>query len=162
MVLVDAEYGALGVIGVHRRLSQFLTVGVDEEQRARISDLPSGHGILGELIRHPEALRLPELSEHPASYGFPSHHPPMHSFLRVPVRVRDQVFGNLYLTEKRGAAEFDAEDEAVLSTLAVAAGVAVENARLYEEARLRERWLRAAQRSPTPCYRARRAPRCWN
>ncbi|GGX88562.1 sensor histidine kinase [Streptomyces minutiscleroticus] len=143
VVLVDAEYGALGVIGDDRKLSAFLTVGLDDEQRARIGDLPSGHGILGELIRHPEPLRLSELSEHPASYGVPQHHPPMHSFLGVPIRVRDRVFGNLYLTEKRGAAEFDAEDEAVLSTLAVAAGVAVENARLYEETRLREQWQRA-------------------
>ncbi|GGV32139.1 sensor histidine kinase [Streptomyces spectabilis] len=144
VVLVDAEYGALGVISDDRTLSQFLTVGIGEEERARIGDLPSGHGILGELIRHPVPLRLPELSEHPSSYGFPPGHPPMHSFLGVPIRVRDTVFGNLYLTEKRGAQEFDAEDESVLSTLAVAAGVAIENARLYEETRLRERWMRAS------------------
>ncbi|MGW3417580.1 sensor histidine kinase [Streptomyces phaeochromogenes] len=144
VVLVDAEYGALGVIGDDSRLSEFLTVGIGEELREEIGELPSGHGILGELIRHPEPLRLPELSEHPASYGFPDHHPPMHSFLGVPIRVRDKVFGNIYLTEKRGAAEFDAEDESVLSTLAVAAGVAIENARLYEETRLSERWMRAS------------------
>ncbi|MGW3498542.1 GAF domain-containing protein [Streptomyces sp. NPDC001020] len=144
VVLVDAEYGALGVIGDDHMLSEFLTVGISEDKRTEIGDLPSGHGILGELIRHPEPLRLSELSEHPASYGFPAHHPPMRSFLGVPIRVRDQVFGNLYLTEKRSAAEFDAEDESVLSTLAVAAGVAIENARLYEDARLRERWLRAS------------------
>ncbi|MFF7891941.1 GAF domain-containing protein [Streptomyces sp. NPDC007907] len=144
VVLVDAEYGALGVIGDDRMLSEFHTVGISDEQRNRIGGLPSGHGILGELIRHPEPLRLAEISEHASSYGFPPHHPPMHSFLGVPIRVRDQVFGNLYLTEKRGAAEFDAEDESVLSTLAVAAGVAIENARLYEEARLRERWLGAS------------------
>ncbi|WP_405547090.1 GAF domain-containing protein [Streptomyces phaeochromogenes] len=144
VVLVDAEYGALGVIGDDSRLSEFLTVGMRDEQRAEIGDLPSGHGILGELIRHPEPLRLPELSEHPSSYGFPEHHPPMHSFLGVPIRVRDRVFGNIYLTEKRGAAEFGAEDESVLSTLAVAAGVAIENARLYEETRLSERWMRAS------------------
>ncbi|MET8638562.1 GAF domain-containing protein [Streptomyces sp. NPDC004096] len=144
VVLVDAEYGALGVIGEDRMLSEFLTIGVGDEEREKIGALPSGHGILGELIRHPEPLRLAELSDHPASYGFPDHHPPMHSFLGVPIRVRDKVFGNLYLTEKRAAAEFDAEDEAVLSTLAVAAGVAIENARLYEETRLRERLLRAS------------------
>ena len=144
VVLVDAEYGALGVIGPDRKLSEFLTEGIDDELRARIGDLPSGHGILGELIRHPEPLRLAELSEHPSSYGFPANHPPMHSFLGVPIRVRDEVFGNLYLTEKRSAKEFDAEDEAVLSTLAVAAGVAIENARLYEEARRREQWLAAS------------------
>ncbi|MEC4570205.1 sensor histidine kinase [Streptomyces virginiae] len=144
VVLVDAEYGALGVIGDDRKLAQFLPVGITDELRARIGDLPSGHGILGELIRHPEPLRLPELSQHPASYGFPPHHPPMHSFLGVPIRVREEVFGNLYLTEKRGGAEFDAEDEAVLSTLAVAAGIAIENARLFEEVRLREHWLEAS------------------
>ncbi|MGW1010321.1 GAF domain-containing protein [Streptomyces termitum] len=142
--LVDARYGALGVIGEDRRLSAFLPIGIDDELRGRIGDLPSGHGILGELIRRPEPLRLTELSEHPASYGFPPHHPPMHSFLGVPIRVRDEVFGNLYLTEKRGGADFDAEDEAVVTTLAVAAGVAIENARLYEEGRRRQRWLAAS------------------
>ncbi|MFI1163499.1 GAF domain-containing protein [Streptomyces sp. NPDC020801] len=142
--LVDAEYAALGVIGPDgRRLSAFHTVGVGEEDIARIGPYPEGHGILGELIRHPEPLRLAKLSEHAASYGFPPNHPPMNTFLGVPIRVRDQVFGNLYLTEKRGGLEFDEEDESVLSTLAVAAGVAIDNARLYEESRLRERWLQA-------------------
>ncbi|MFE7131232.1 GAF domain-containing protein [Streptomyces sp. NPDC057638] len=144
VVLVDAEYGALGVIGDDDRLTQFLTVGVDEETRERIGAPPSGHGLLGELIRHPQPLKLAELSRHPASSGFPPGHPPMRSFLGVPVRVRDEVFGNLYLTQKREGGEFDAEDEAVLSTLAVAAGIAVENARLFEEVRLRERWLAAS------------------
>ncbi|MEV7281640.1 GAF domain-containing protein [Streptomyces sp. NPDC093111] len=143
VTLVDAEYGALGVIGEDRRLSAFLPVGVDDALRERIGALPSGHGLLGELIRDPRPLRLAELSDHPASYGFPAHHPPMHSFLGVPIRVRDEVFGNLYLTEKRGGADFDAEDEAVVTTLAVAAGIAIENARLYEEGRLRQRWLAA-------------------
>ncbi|GGY88752.1 histidine kinase [Streptomyces olivaceoviridis] len=142
--LVDAEYAALGVIGPDgSSLSAFLTVGVTEEQIAEIGPFPEGHGILGEVIRHPEPLRLEKISQHPASYGFPPGHPPMNSFLGVPIRVRDQVFGNLYLTEKRGGVQFDEEDESVLSTLAVAAGVAIDNARLYEESRLRERWLRA-------------------
>ncbi|MGW6691330.1 GAF domain-containing protein [Streptomyces sp. NPDC054961] len=144
VVLVDAEYGALGVIGDDRKLAQFLPVGITDDLRAQIGDLPSGHGILGELIRHPEPLRLSELAEHPASYGFPPHHPPMHTFLGVPIRVREEVFGNLYLTEKRGGVAFDEEDEAVLSTLAVAAGIAIENARLFEEVRLRGRWLEAS------------------
>ncbi|MFE1265371.1 GAF domain-containing protein [Streptomyces albogriseolus] len=140
--LVDAEYAALGVIGPDgERLSAFHTVGVSDEQIARIGPYPEGHGILGELIRHPEPLRLAKLSDHPASYGFPAHHPPMNSFLGVPIRVRDHVFGNLYLTEKRGGQQFDEDDESVLATLAVAAGVAIDNARLYEESRLRERWL---------------------
>ncbi|MGW2202806.1 GAF domain-containing protein [Streptomyces sp. NPDC001774] len=143
VTLVDAEYGALGVIGDDNRLSEFVPVGIGDDLREQIGDLPSGHGILGELIRNPHPLRLSELSQHPASYGFPPHHPPMHSFLGVPIRVRDEVFGNLYLTEKRGGVDFDAEDEAVVTTLAVAAGVAIENARLYEEGRLRQRWLAA-------------------
>ena len=142
--LVNAEYAALGVIGPDgTRLSAFHTVGVSGEQIAAIGPFPEGHGILGELIRHPQPLRLAKIAQHPASYGFPPGHPPMNSFLGVPIRVRDQVFGNLYLTEKRGGAEFDEEDESVLSTLAVAAGVAIDNARLYEDSRLRERWLRA-------------------
>ncbi|QXE39477.1 GAF domain-containing protein [Streptomyces sp. GMY02] len=143
VVLVDAEYGALGVIGEEPRLSEFLPVGISEEQIAAIGHLPEGHGILGELIRHPESLRLSELSNHPASYGFPPGHPPMHSFLGVPIRVRDEVFGNLYLTEKRGGKDFDDEDETVLATLAAAAGVAIENARLYESVRNRQRWQEA-------------------
>lgn len=128
-VLVDARYGALGVIGDDEKLAQFLTVGVSEEEIRKIGPYPSGHGILGELIRHPQPLRLAELSGHPASYGFPPNHPPMRSFLGVPIRVHDEVFGNLYLTEKGGGQEFDGEDEAVLSTLAVAAGVAIEKDR---------------------------------
>ncbi|WP_223766512.1 sensor histidine kinase [Streptomyces huiliensis] len=144
VVLVDARYGALGVIGPDgRRLSQFLTVGLTDEEIAAIGPYPCGHGILGELIRRPEPLRLPEICDHPASYGFPSGHPPMSTFLGVPIRVRDHVFGNLYLTEKRGGASFEDEDEEVLATLAVAAGIAIENARLYEESTRRERWLRA-------------------
>ncbi|MFI6408666.1 GAF domain-containing protein [Streptomyces sp. NPDC050548] len=143
VVLVDAEYGALGVIGPDQRLAQFLTVGVSETEQARIGALPAGHGMLGELISHPRPLRLTELSHHAASCGFPAHHPPMHSFLGVPVSVRGEVFGNLYLTEKRGGAQFDSEDEAVLSTLAAAAGVAIDNARLYAEAQVRERWMAA-------------------
>ncbi|WP_190131192.1 sensor histidine kinase [Streptomyces mashuensis] len=142
--LVDARYAALGVIGPDgRTLAQFLTVGLSAEDIAAIGPYPTGKGILGELIRHPEPLRLPDLAAHTASYGFPAHHPPMRTFLGVPLRVRDEVFGNLYLTDKRGGEDFDAEDEAVLSTLAVAAGVAIDNARLYEEARQQQAWLRA-------------------
>ncbi|WP_130800225.1 sensor histidine kinase [Streptomyces otsuchiensis] len=144
VVLVDAEYGALGVIGGDQRLAEFLPVGIDPGQRSRIGALPSGHGLLGELIRHPEPLRMPELADHPSSSGFPPGHPPMRSFLGVPIRVGDEVFGNLYLTEKRNDGSFDAEDETVLSTLAMAAGVAIEKARLYEEAQRRERWLAAS------------------
>ncbi|WP_242587824.1 GAF domain-containing protein [Streptomyces sp. MST-110588] len=144
-LLVDAEYAALGVIGRDgKRLVQFLTVGLTEEEIAAIGPYPSGLGILGELIRHPEPLRLEKICAHASSYGFPPNHPPMNTFLGAPIRVRGQVFGNLYLTEKRGGALFDEEDEAVLSTLAVAAGVAIDNARLYEESMRRERWLRTS------------------
>lgn len=144
VVLVDAEYGALGVVGDDEKLAEFLPVGISDQLRARIGALPTGHGLLGELIRHPRPLRLGDLSEHAASAGSPEHHPSMRSSLGVPIRVRDEVFGTLYLTGKRGGTDFDAEDEEVLSTLAVAAGVAVDNARLYEEVRLRERWLAAS------------------
>ncbi|SOB85798.1 Histidine kinase-, DNA gyrase B-, and HSP90-like ATPase [Streptomyces sp. 1331.2] len=143
--LVDARYGALGVIGPDgHSLSQFLTVGLSAEEIAGIGPPPAGRGILGELIREPKPLRCPVLSDHPASAGFPPNHPPMHTFLGVPVRVHGEVFGNLYLTDKRGGLDFDEDDEAVIATLAVAAGVAIDNARLYEEAQLRQRWLRAS------------------
>ncbi|SCK09194.1 GAF domain-containing sensor histidine kinase [Streptomyces sp. WMMB 322] len=143
VLLVDAEYGALGVLGENGNFSQFIPVGVTEQQAEAIGALPAGHGLLGELIRNPAPLRLPELSRHPSSEGLPPDHPPMRSLLAVPIRVRDEVFGNLYLAEKREGKEFDSEDETVLSTLAASAGVAVENARLYEEARYRQRWMEA-------------------
>ncbi|MEU8343360.1 Histidine kinase-, DNA gyrase B-, and HSP90-like ATPase [Actinomadura meyerae] len=143
--LVDARYGALGVIGEEgERLVQFITTGVGEDEIAAIGDWPHGHGILGLLIREPHPIRLPDLSEHPDSVGFPANHPPMNTFLGVPIRVRDEVFGNLYLTERAGGGEFDPEDEVVVTALATAAGVAIENARLYEETRRRERWLEAS------------------
>ncbi|WP_371587137.1 GAF domain-containing sensor histidine kinase [Streptomyces virginiae] len=143
-LLVEADYGALGVIGPDgRTLSQFLTVGLSDEQITRIGSLPAGHGLLGEVIRHPEPLRLTDLGTHTASHGFPADHPPMHTFLGVPIRVRDEVFGNLYLTDKRDGQDFDTEDEAVISTLSVAAGVAIDNARLYEGSQRQQRWLQA-------------------
>ncbi|NUS10673.1 MAG: GAF domain-containing protein [Streptomyces sp.] len=142
--LVDARYGALGVLGEGDTIRQFVTVGMDEQDVARIGHYPRGEGILGLLIREPVPLRLEDLSQHPASSGFPPGHPPMHSFLGAPVRVRDRVFGNLYLTDKREGRQFDADDEAVLLTLAAAAGVAIDNARLYDDARRRQRWLSAS------------------
>lgn len=142
--LVDARYGALGVIGEEDKIARFLTVGMDEGTIRAIGCYPSGRGILGLLIREPHPLRLHDLTAHPESFGFPPDHPPMRSFLGAPVRVGDRVFGNLYLTEKHGGADFDEDDEALLRTLAVAAGVAIDNARLYEDARRRERWLAAS------------------
>jgi len=130
--LVDAQYGALGVLDDTRSsLSQFITVGIDEAGRAAIGELPHGHGILGLLIVDAKPLRLPDLTAHPDSAGFPPNHPPMRSFLGVPIRVRDEVFGNLYLTDKRTAEAFTSEDEDLVVALAGAAGVAIENARLH-------------------------------
>ncbi|WP_344113851.1 sensor histidine kinase [Nocardioides humi] len=143
--LVDARYAALGVLGEGpgRRLRTFVHHGMDDETVVRIGDLPSGHGLLGLIIDRPEPLRLHDIAEHPDSYGFPRHHPPMHSFLGVPVRIRGRVFGNLYLTEKAGDVDFTADDQEVVIALAAAAGVVIENARLYEEAAHREMWLKA-------------------
>jgi len=142
--LVDATYGALGVIGEDRRLAEFIPVGLTEDEIGRIHHWPEGRGLLGLLIDDPRPLRLADISGHPASSGFPAGHPPMHGFLGVPVRVRDVVFGNLYLTDKRNGGEFTEDDEAVLVALGAAAGVAVENARLYEAARRQQRWIQAS------------------
>ena len=142
--LVDATYGALGVIGEGQRLAEFIPVGLSQEEIGRVHHWPEGRGLLGLLIEDPRPLRLADICEHPASSGFPDGHPPMRSFLGVPVRVRDEVFGNLYLTNKRGGGEFTEDDEAVLVALGAAAGVAVENARLYEAARLQQRWIQAS------------------
>lgn len=144
--LTGARYAALGVLNPAAQggLRTFVHRGMDDEQVTEIGDLPTGHGILGLLTDHPQPLRLHDLTAHPESYGFPEGHPPMHSFLGVPVRIRDRVFGNLYLTEKSDGGDFDQLDEDVVVALAAAAGVAVENARLYEEAGRRETWLAAA------------------
>jgi signal transduction histidine kinase len=144
--LAGAQYAALGVLGdgPDKRLRLFVTHGIDGAQVQEIGDLPTGHGLLGLIIDHPEPLRLHDIAAHPASYGFPPHHPPMASFLGVPVRIRDTVFGNLYLTEKVGGGDFTEQDEAIVVALAAAAGVALENARLHEQAGHRQRWLAAS------------------
>ena len=142
--LVDATYGALGVIGDDRRLAEFIPVGLTQDEIGRIHHWPEGRGLLGLLIDDPRPLRLADISTTPRRRVSPSGHPPMHGFLGVPVRVRDVVFGNLYLTGKRGGGEFTEDDEAVLVALGAAAGVAVENARLYEEARRQQRWIQAS------------------
>lgn len=144
--LANARYGALGVLGPDGEvLAEFITHGVTDEERARIGPLPSGHGVLGLLIKQPQPIRLPHIGEHPQSYGFPANHPPMESFLGVPVRVHDHVYGNLYLTEKVGADEFTELDEQIMVALAAAAGVAIDNARLYELTDRRRQWLQATQ-----------------
>ena len=145
--LVDAKYGALGVIGEGdegKRLIEFIPVGLTRDEVARIHHWPEGRGLLGLLIDDPRPLRLADIAAHPRSSGFPDGHPPMRGFLGVPVRVRDEVFGNLYLTDKRGGGEFTEDDEAVLVALGAAAGVAVDNARLYDAARRQQRRLQAS------------------
>ncbi|OIV38476.1 histidine kinase [Mangrovactinospora gilvigrisea] len=142
--LVGARYGALGVLGPDKTVSDFITVGIDDGTRAEIGDPPVGRGILGALIDDPRPLILDDLSTDPRSVGFPANHPPMHSFIGLPIRVRDTVFGNLYLTEKLDGGHFTAEDLQLLQALAAAAGVAIDNARLYEASRQRERWIAGA------------------
>jgi signal transduction histidine kinase len=130
--IVDAQYGALGVLDeTGTRLSDFITVGIDDAGREAIGHLPEGHGILGLLIVDPKPLRLPDLREHPDRFGFPANHPQMTSFLGVPVAVRGKVFGNLYLCDKAGGDVFTDVDEELAVGLASAAGIAIENARLH-------------------------------
>lgn len=138
--VIGARYAAVGVLGPDgRMLESFTTHGLSPEERAKIGAPPRGHGILGLVIREARVIRLPDLGKHPDSYGFPPNHPPMHSFLGVPIVGRRGSFGNLYLTEKIGAAEFTEQDEYVARLLATQTAAAVENARLHEEsARLLE------------------------
>lgn len=143
--LVDARYGALGVRGYDHRLVEFVYEGIDEETRHLIGSLPEGRGVLGALFEEPKPIRLDDISRHPASVGFPLHHPPMRTFLGVPVRIRDEVFGNLYLTEKADGQPFSDDDEVLVQALAAAAGIAVDNARLFEESRTREAWIEATR-----------------
>jgi signal transduction histidine kinase len=141
--LTGARYGALGVLGRDGTIAEFITTGVSDAERAAIGHIPLGQGILGVLIDDARPLRLAEIASDPRSVGFPPNHPPMRSFLGAPVTARGQVFGNIYLTEKQGADEFDPDDEHALVVLAAQAGVAIENARLYEEASDRARRLEA-------------------
>ena len=131
--ITGATYGALGVLGRDQRIGRFITTGMSEEQQALIGDPPTGHGILGMLIERPEPIRLPDLTKDPLSYGFPPNHPPMRSFLGAPLRALGRIYGNIYLTDKRGAEVFSDDDEGALIVLATQAGVAIENARLYGE-----------------------------
>ncbi len=142
--LVDARYGALGVLTPQGEdLAEFITLGVSEEERAAIGDPPHGNGILGLLIRDPRPRRVRDIGAHPESSGFPPNHPAMRSFLGTPIRIREEVFGNLYLADKMGAEEFTADDEGILVALAAAAGVAIENARLFEAGRRHATWSEA-------------------
>jgi len=141
--LVGAQYGALGVISPDGGLEQFIHVGMPDELATAIGHLPEGHGLLGALIEDPHAIRIPELADDPRSAGFPAHHPPMHSFLGVPIRVRDEVYGNLYLSNQ-ASGEFSDEDESLITALAATAGIAIENARLFAETHRRQAWVAAS------------------
>jgi signal transduction histidine kinase len=143
--LIDARYGALGVRGHGHELTEFVYEGIDEATRERIGALPQGRGVLGFLIDEPAPIRLENIHDHPASVGFPPNHPPMRTFLGVPVRIRDEVFGNLYLTEKVTGQPFSEDDEVLAQALAAAAGIAIDNARLYEQSRARQSWIEATR-----------------
>ncbi len=143
--LVDAQYGALGVRGQHHELVEFIYEGIDATTRDRIGPLPDGRGVLGALIDEPKPIRLDNIFQHPSSVGFPPNHPPMRTFLGVPVRIRDEVYGNLYLTEKTDGQPFSEDDEVLVEALAAAAGIAIDNARLYEESRTRQSWIEATR-----------------
>ncbi|QLY28603.1 GAF domain-containing sensor histidine kinase [Nocardia huaxiensis] len=145
ITLVDARYGALGVRGHDAQLTQFIYEGIDEHTRTLIGDLPQGHGVLGLLFSQPKPIRLLNLADHPSSVGFPPNHPPMGTFLGVPVRIRNEIFGNLYLTEKAGGLPFNEDDEVIVQALAAAAGTAIDNARLYEASRTRQAWIEATR-----------------
>ncbi|HEY1521147.1 MAG TPA: GAF domain-containing sensor histidine kinase [Solirubrobacteraceae bacterium] len=146
--ITGARYAALGVLDERRReLERFLTVGIDDELHRQIGNLPRGRGVLGVLIDDPKPLRLPDVSRHPQSYGFPIGHPQMRSFLGVPILVRGLAWGNLYLTEKEGAAEFSAADEEAAVVLSLWAATAIDNARLYESSERRREQLERAVRS---------------
>ena len=143
--LVDAGYGALGVRGDGHELTEFIYEGIDEPTRAKIGHLPEGRGVLGVLIDDPKPIRLDNILDHGASVGFPPNHPPMRTFLGVPVRTRDEVFGNLYLTDKITGEPFSEDDEVLVQALAAAAGIAIDNARLYEQSRARQSWIAATR-----------------
>jgi two-component system, NarL family, sensor histidine kinase DevS len=133
--LVSASYAALGIVDESGRIAQFITSGITADQRQAIGDLPHGRGLLGLIIRENRAYRIPNISAHPESYGFPPNHPPMTSFLGVPITVKGEVVGRLYLTDKQGASEFSVDDQALVETFALHAGIAIENARLHDQVR---------------------------
>lgn len=142
--LTDARYGALGVLAADGTMSEFITTGIDEIDRAMIGAEPRGRGILGVLTDDPRPLRLDDLTRHPSAVGMPAHHPPMFTFLGVPIRIRDTVFGNLYLTEKHHGRRFTEQDEVLVQALANAAGMVIENARAYGLSERRRQWLEAS------------------
>lgn len=142
MELLNARYAAMGVIGDERRLEQFIHIGMDAATVEEIGHLPEGKGLLGALIDDPQPVRLDKIAADGRSSGFPAHHPPMENFLGVPIRVRDEVYGNLYLTDSLNGS-FSADDEELAQALAATAGIAIENARLFDDSAYRERWSSA-------------------
>ena len=145
MRLVGARYGALGVRGNDHELAEFIYEGIDAATKELIGPLPEGRGVLGVLIDDPKPIRLEHILDHPASVGFPPNHPPMHTFLGVPVRIRDEVYGNLYLSEKVDGEPFSEDDEVLAEALAAAAGIAIDNARLFEQTQTRQSWIEATR-----------------
>lgn len=143
--LVDANYGALGVRGDGNQIVDFVAEGMSEADKAAVGRLPQGIGVLGLLLDDPKPIRLDEIGKHPASVGFPPNHPPMRTFLGVPIRIRDKVFGNLYLTEKADGQPFTDDDEVLVEALAAAAGIAIDNARLYQQAQTRQAWIESTR-----------------
>ena len=141
--LVDARYAALGVLGAHGEVAEFIHVGMDEDVVRAVGWLPKGHGLLGVLIDDPRPLRLDRIEDDPRRVGFPAHHPSMETFLGVPIKVRDVVYGNLYLTDPVAGGAFTEEDQTTIAALGATAGIAIENARLYEDSRRRQHWAEA-------------------
>jgi signal transduction histidine kinase len=131
--LVGAQYAAIGIVDVDGAIERFITSGIDDEHRARIGDLPHGRGLLGLIIREDRTYRIPDITRHQERYGFPPHHPEMHSFLGMPIKARGDVVGRLYLTNKLDAAEFSEDDEALVEMFALHAGIAIDNARLHDQ-----------------------------
>jgi signal transduction histidine kinase len=130
--LAGARYAALGIVDARGRIERFITAGLTNQERELIGPLPVGHGLLGLIIREGRTLRIPDIAAHPDSHGFPPNHPPMHSLLGVPITVRGRAIGDLYMTDKQGAAEFSVQDERLIELFARHAGIAIENARLHE------------------------------
>ncbi|WP_196814435.1 GAF domain-containing sensor histidine kinase [Nocardia sp. BMG111209] len=153
IALADARYGALGVRSHDQQLSRFIHQGIDVDAAGEIGPLPQGKGVLGLLLAQPKAIRLDDLASHPDSVGFPAGHPPMHGFLGVPVHTRGRIYGNLYLTEKNSGLPFTEDDEILVTALAAAAGVAIDNAHLFEAAQARQQWI-AATRDITTAFLA--------
>lgn len=143
--LVDARYGALGIRGTGHQTVEFILEGMGGADLEAIGKMPQGIGVLGLLLEDPRPIRLADISKHPASVGFPPNHPPMRTFLGVPVRIREEIYGNLYLTEKADGQPFSEDDEVLVEALAAAAGIAIDNARLYEQARMRQSWIESTR-----------------